>query len=346
MRARDLLWWTLLVSCQDPTATWRGEPRAAPQTPPPCDRLKARQEAGRRSFRRCTWTDDGAVGVVADPDPSTFRIVFEPTVGPAVVSPPLASMNAQVEDVRILPPIPGATIPVTFAKYRDRIQPGPLGAPLAVQTREFFASIFDAEKPLGSCVWTGLEEITAKRYQLTFRLPELRWTRGLAYGGRADEALPGVEAEVLLDGRYQLESARDLSAAVAAACRVEPALEWANVERLWAAAQCHRVRGEPIAAVLARVEARCRGLARQALPPLRTMANLRARERDGLSVEPRDMALASEQLGASNPPSACFAADPLWNVDYTARSRPFEMPKVFLEPAWSEGLEALGQWPR
>lgn len=350
MRKVNLLWWTLLASCSHSAASLRVEPlRVTPattQSTSPCDRINERQRVGTHAFRRCVWTDDGAIGVVAEPDSKAFRIVYEPQIGVPVSSDPMGLMNAQAEDVLVLPPPPGRAIPVTFAKYRDRIQPAPLGEPLPVQTRQFFASVFDTANPAGSCVWTGIEEVGPKQYRLSFRLPDLRWQEGVAYGGQAERSLPGVEAHVFVGERYQLESDRDLSLALAEACRATPTLDWAKPEQLWAAAQCHRVRGEPVATVLKHVETRCGVLARQSLPSLEALSELRRRERDGSAVERRDVALASENLASTDPPSACFSADHLWNVDYTARTRPFELPKVVLESAWKEGLDAMGTWPR
>ena len=83
-------------------------------------------------------------------------------------------------------------------------------------------------------------------------------------------------------------------------------------------------------------------LARQALPSLKALSKLHGRERDKLAVDRRDVALAAEKLALFDPPSACFSADHLWNVDYTARARPIELPTVVLESAWKEGLDAIG----
>lgn len=357
MRKVSLLWWTLLASCNHPPASSRVEslrvvPASTPPVSPcdritsPCDRIKERQRVGSHAFRRCIWTEDGAIGVVAEPDAKAFRIVFEPQSGEPVSSAPLGSTNAQVEDVVVLPPPPGRSMPVAFAKYSDRIQPAPLGQPLPVQTCQFFASVFDAADASGACVWTGLEEVGSKQYRLSFRFADLRWDEGVAYGGRVERSLPGAAAHVFLGERYEVGSERDLPLAIAESCRETPTLDWAKPDELWAAAQCHRVRGEPVAAVLKLVENRCGALARQSLPSLRALSELRRRERDGLAVARRDIVLASEKLAATDPPSACFSADHLWNVDYTARTHPFELPKVVLESAWKEGLDAMGAWPR
>jgi hypothetical protein len=181
---------------------------------------------------------------------------------------------------------------------------------------------------------------------LSFRLPDLQWQEGLAYGGRAERSLPGVEVLVLLDERYQLQRDSDLPLEVAETCNATPTLDWANPKQLWAAAQCHRVRGEPVAAVLEHVERRCGVLARQSLPSMKALAALHRRERDGLAASQRDLGLATEKLAATNPPSACFSENHLWNVDYTAREGPFQVPKVVLEPAWKEGLAAIKPSPR
>jgi hypothetical protein len=272
--------------------------------------------------------------------------VFEPRIGVPVISEPLELTNAQAEDVLVLPPPPGKTIPVTFAKYRDRIQPALLGEFLPVQTGQFFASVFDSAKPPQFCVWTGLEGVGPKHYRLSFRLPDLRWQEGLAYGGQAERFLPGVEAYADLGESYQLEGDTNLRLAVAEACQETPTLDWAKPEQLWTAAQCHRVRGEPVAVVLKHVVTRCGVLARQALPSIRALAELHRRERDGLAVGRRDIALAGEKLALTTPPSACFSADHLWNVDYTARAGSFEIPKVVLESAWKDGLDALSAYPK
>lgn len=135
--------------------------------------------------------------------------------------------------------------------------------------------------------------------------------------------------------------------AVVDACqRRVPTLDWAKPEQLWAAAQCRRVLGEPVTVVLEQVGTRCGVLARQALPSIKASSNLRARERDGLTVERRDVALTDEKLASVDPPSACFSQNPLWNVDYTGRASPFELPKVVLEDAWKEGLDAISRQPR
>lgn len=350
MRVLKLLGWTLLASCsREPSASPRVEPLhvapAASRPTSPCDRINERQR-GAHSFRRCTWTDDGAIGVVAEPSSEAFRIVFEAQNGTSVASAPLGLMNAQAEDLVVARPPPGRVAPVTFARYRDHLEPAPLGEALPVQTPQFFASVFGAPSPSRPCLWTGLEEVEPKLHRLSFRLPDLRWQQGVAYGGQTERSLRGVEAHVFLGERYQLEKDSDLLQAVVAACNEAPTLDWAKPEQLWAAAQCHRVRGESVAATLKHVETRCGALARESLPSVKALSELRQRERGGVAIARREVALMSERLDSTSPPSVCFSEDPLWDVDYTARGRPFSLPTVVLGPAWREGLDAMGTWPR
>ena len=244
----------------------------------------------------------------------------------------------------VLPTAPRKSVPPTFAKYGERLEPAPLAEPAPLQGRQFFAALVDPTKE--SCSWKSVEAAGPNRYRLSFRLPDLRWQEQLPYGGHGARTLTGLEASVFLDARYELERGASLTQAIVEACSGAPTLEWAKPHELWAAAQCHRARGEAVSAVLARVAARCGGLAAQALPAVKALSEISGRQRDGLPVPRRDLDSAHEKLRAVDPPSACFATDPLWSVDYTARSRPFALPKVALEAAWEERLSAMGSWPR
>lgn len=335
--------------------------------PSPCDRIEQRQRAGMRVFRKCIWTDDGAVGVVPDEAGETFRVAFEPRAGKAIVSGPLEWAGAELDELVVLPPPLGSTVPVTFARYEDHLRPAALGARLPIQERRFCASLLDTKN--AACTWTELEragnwmcgrnaygEYTCswasffgrRGYLLTFRLPGLVWNENLAYASGGRRTLLGVKVTVFLNQRYELDTGDSLPKALRNACdiRIGPVLAWAAPDELWAAAQCHRVRGESVAEVLAQVEKRCGDLAREALPFVKTLAELDGRQRDGQAVGRRDLELVRRKLEAVEPPSACFANQHNWNVNYTGRSAPFVLPSVSLEPVWKERLEAMGAWPR
>jgi hypothetical protein len=354
-------------------ATTAGDAGACGATSSPCERIDERQRAGIRSigassastssvFRRCVFAEGGAVGLVpergARGESGAFRVVFEPHAGPAIVSErhdyDLAARGEQAadppEDALVFPTAGANAAPVVFVKFRARIRPSPLGAAVPAQAAEFFSKISaapgsDAGRSTKSAAsWTELEAVDAGAYRLGFRLPGLVWQEGRAYGGSTERELRGVDAFVFLDGTFDLAAKQDLRGAVKHACASAPPPDRASPAQLWTAAQCQRVRGEPIATILERVARRCDALARQALPLSLALSSMSARERDGHANAPAIVEETSEKLARVNPPSACFT-DHLWNVDYTARARPLVLPRVELDPAWNEGLAALGEWP-
>jgi hypothetical protein len=340
----------------------------------PCDRIEQRQRASIQAgdassartpsvFRRCFFAEGGAVGLVPErsrDESRAFRVVFEARDGSAVVSerheyqssthgarpadPPL--------DALVFPRSKGSAAPVTFVKFRSELRPIPLGAPLPVQTGDFFSPISptrgrDAgQRTTMAYSWADLEGVDAGGYRLGFRLPGLAWKEGRAFGGTTERELHGVDAFVLLDVNLDLAANEDLRGAVKHACATAPSADGASPSQLWTAAQCERVRGEPIAAILKRIARRCDALARQALPHSIALFSMSARGRDG---HPSPFSLVEEtsaRLALVDPPSACFSNDHLWNVDYTARASPPYVPKVELDAAWNEGLVALGDWPQ
>lgn len=352
-----------------PIAHDAGALRAAPS---PCDRIDARQRAApaiggdtltRSVFRRCSFAErGGAVGLVPTPvtppaavehdNPLAFHVVYEAANGTSLVSGELAaSVASPPEDALVFPARAPGGPPVVFVKFATHLVPAHFDDPAPVQSAAFFSAL--SRDPPGrphAFVWTGLRDGDSRGgYGLSFRLPPLTWKEGRPYGGERSASLRGVEAFVLLTPRYELAPTHDLRRAVSAACEEITAPDGATPSQLWESAQCQHIRGVPDVAVLEAVARRCVALARQALPHARALAAWDRHERDERD-DKRPAQGEREALVAAakrvNPPSACFAADMLWDVDYTARTRAFKVPAVSLDPAWSAGLAALAEWPR
>lgn len=359
-----------------PPAPVAAPPAGAPSDPSPCTRIDERQRAAITSlgadaaglpnvFRRCAFVAGGAIGLVperiASETTRAYRLVFEPGQGVALVSerrdyeltprgetaadPPLETLA--------FPATNGNAAPVTFVKFRSRVEPVPLAISLPIQTEAFFAPLSKlllgktpGATARGTFGWTSFELVAGGRYRLGFVLPGLVWNELRAYGGSAARELRGIDAFVFLDADYVLAPNQDLRVAVKDACASTPSPLRASPAKLWTAAQCERVRGEPVATVLEHVGRRCDALAREALPLSKAFSSMSQRARDGVLTQPGELEDTAEKLARVDPPSACFTDNHLWNVDYTARASPLVLPKVQLDPAWKDGLERLGDWPR
>ena len=290
---------------------------------------------------RCRTSAEGAWSLLvtaSGDDVSTFVVALERVDGTLATSEPHTIGPSSLAPELVVLPRPG-TPALVMAKLAGQLVPVPLGAPMPVQTRAFFADALGGG-PGAEYPWVALTP-EVDGYRLDFELPSLQWRDPIPHGGQRRSMLRGVRVSMLLDSSLRPRAADEPTDSVRRACASVSEVSQSPAENLWAAAQCARIRGLEASQVLARVKARCAALGIRALPLVIAAARADARARDGLPPDkaPRP---SPEELAHVAPPGACFATeDRLWTVDYTARLAPFRVPRVELDAAWEHALPRL-----